>query len=94
MAFGRVDPVRFGGERRRRPAIPVLPCPACGDVRHAAGPDGPPQRRCWACGNVWLPGEAPPHTAAALNDPAVRAAIEKLDGRVVRVRGKLRRHGR
>ncbi|TMC03353.1 MAG: 50S ribosomal protein L23 [Chloroflexi bacterium] len=43
---------------------------------------------------MWLPGEAPPHAAAAVNDPAVRAAIEKLDGRVVRVRGKLRRHGR
>jgi len=63
----------------------VLPCPACGDVRHSAGPEGPPQRRCWACGHVWLPaGEAAP--TGALDDAAVRAAIESLDGRVVRVR--------
>jgi hypothetical protein len=57
-----------------------------------AGPDGLPQRRCWACGHVWTPGDGPADAAAAVDDPVVQAAIERLDGRVVRVR--LRRSGR
>jgi len=66
----------------------VLPCPACGDVRYSAGPAGPPQRRCWACGHVWQPApdQAAELRAAAADHPVVRAAIERLDGRIVRIR--------
>jgi len=64
----------------------VLPCPACGDPRHGAGPEGPPQRRCWACGHVWRPSDEPIGARTAAEDPAVRAAVERLDGRIVRVR--------
>lgn len=30
-------------------------CPACGAFAFSAGPDGPPQRRCHGCSEVWTP---------------------------------------
>jgi hypothetical protein len=43
---------------------------------------------------VWLPADEAPDAAAAADDPAVRAAIEQLEGRVVRIRARLRRRER
>jgi hypothetical protein len=42
---------------------------------------------------VWRPGDGTPDAAAVVvvvDDPAVRAAIERLDGRVVRLRRRAR----
>ena len=77
---------QHGADRERQP---VQRCPVCGDVRYSWGPAGPPQRRCWAFGHLWdgtAPADPVDAPAAVLEDPVVRAAIERLDGRVVRVR--------
>jgi hypothetical protein len=39
---------------------------------------------------VWLPGDGTPDAAPVVDDPAVRAAIERLDGRLVRLRRRAR----
>jgi hypothetical protein len=33
----------------------VLPCPRCGCRAYSPGPGGLPERRCWACQNVFNP---------------------------------------
>jgi hypothetical protein len=33
----------------------IVPCPNCGEVRYMIGPEGKPQRKCWACGHVFTP---------------------------------------
>lgn len=45
-----------------------VPCPQCGARPFVWGPTGEPERRCWACGNVWTPAGQAGRVAPAVRE--------------------------
>ena len=48
------DVVQPDGTNLKRYGV-IVPCPNCGDVKYLVGPQGLPERKCWACGHVFTP---------------------------------------
>jgi hypothetical protein len=92
---------------KRGSVHPVVRCPKCRSRAYEAGPNGLPQRRCWQCGWIWIAetpnagqSRAQPTTLSPtdrqriLEDPTIKAALEKLDGTIVSIRPIRERPGR
>ncbi len=84
---------------KRGSVHPIVRCPNCGTRAYEAGPNGLPQRKCWHCNWIWVPEqsdarhsgspsrrESSPDMRQILEDPTIKAALEKLDGTIISIR--------